>query len=86
MNVASYDSFMTADLIAKVKALPIEEQRTIFNELSRHLDEIDPDPELTPEFAAELDRRFKSIEEHPERLIDWEDIKAEIAERRKKEA
>jgi putative addiction module component (TIGR02574 family) len=77
---------MSDDLIAAVKALPIDEQRHIVNELSRHLYRVDPgdvDPSMTPELAAELDRRFESIRAHPERLVDWEDIKAEIAARRK---
>ena len=75
---------MSTDVIAAAKALPIEELRLVVDELCRHLDKVDTDSDITPELAAELDRRFKSIEEHPERLIDWEDIKAEIEERRKK--
>jgi hypothetical protein len=74
---------MTTDLIAAVKALPLQEQRIVVDELSRHLEEIDPDPDMTPELATELDRRMESIRKHPERLIDYEDIKAEIAARRK---
>jgi putative addiction module component (TIGR02574 family) len=78
---ACYFSLMMTDLIAAVKALPIEEQREIADELTEHLENLEAD-DITPEQAAILDRRLKSIREHPERLIDWEDIKAEIAKKR----
>jgi putative addiction module component (TIGR02574 family) len=73
---------MSTDLIAAVKALPIDERRRVVDELCQHLEEIDA--VITPEQAAILDRRVKSIREHPERLIDWGDIKAEIAQKRAK--
>ena len=69
---------MTADLIAAVKALPIEEQRQIVDELSRHLEQSSTD--LTPQQAALLDRRVESIRKHPERLIPWEQVNAKALE------
>lgn len=75
---------MSTDVIAAAKALPIEELRSVVDELCRHLDQIDPDPDLTPEFEAELDRRIESARLHPERLVDLDEIKAEIAARRKR--
>jgi putative addiction module component (TIGR02574 family) len=34
-----------------------------------------------PEFQAELERRLKEVEEHPERLLDGEQVMAELRER-----
>jgi putative addiction module component (TIGR02574 family) len=34
-----------------------------------------------PEFRAELERRLKEVEEHPERLLDGEQVMAELRER-----
>ena len=45
--------------------------------------EDDPDfpPILSPEdYRAELDRRIKEMDEHPERLIPWEQVKKELLE------
>ena len=41
-----------------------------------------------PEFQAELERRLKEVEEHPERLLDGPTVMAELRERlqRKRES
>jgi hypothetical protein len=72
---------MTADLVAAFKALPTEEQREVLSQMTAHFERSEP-TDITPEQASILDSRFKSIREHPERLIDWEEIKAEIANKR----
>lgn len=76
-----YLEIMTADLVAAFKALPMEEQREALSQMTEYFESSEP-TDITPEQAAILDRRFKSIREHPEQLIDWEEIKAEIANKR----
>lgn len=34
-----------------------------------------------PEFRAEIERRLTEAREHPERLIPWEDVKAQMERR-----
>jgi putative addiction module component (TIGR02574 family) len=69
---------MSTDLIEAVKALPIDEQRRVVDELCQHIEEIDAG--LTPEQAAILDRRVESIRKHPERLVPWEQVNARALE------
>jgi putative addiction module component (TIGR02574 family) len=71
---------MTADTIeAAFKALPIDEQREILSKLTEHFESLPP-TDITPDQAAILDRRVKSIREHPERLVPWEDVNARALE------
>ena len=52
-------------------------------QLDLDADENDPDspPILSPEdYRAELDRRIKEMDEHPERNIPWEQVKKELLE------
>lgn len=42
--------------------------------------ELMDDATSDPEFQAELERRLKEVEEHPERLLDGETVMAELRE------
>ncbi|MFT3880121.1 MAG: addiction module protein [Gemmatales bacterium] len=57
--------------------------------LTKLIEELDRDAEDDPDFLsilspddfrAELDRRIKEMDEHPERLIPWEQVKKELLE------
>ena len=70
-----------AKLLEQIRGLPEEDQRYIADEL---WDE-DPDSEDAiaelendPEFQAMLVERLRSVEEHPELLIDGELVMAEL--------
>jgi putative addiction module component (TIGR02574 family) len=38
-------------------------------------------PTIDPEFRAELERRMDEAEKHPESLLSWEQVKAELEAR-----
>ena len=60
---------------ATLMNLPREERRRFANWFYEHENEIlDPqdDDEIHPEVRAELERRLREIEEHPEILEPWE--------------
>ena len=57
-----------------VQAWPIEEQREFAERL---LDELDPEtiePDDSPEFLAELDRRCAEHDADPSTAIPWEEV------------
>ena len=62
------------EILAKARELPAEERREIAEAL---LDEVD----LTPEQAAELDRRTQDALANPGRGMPIEEIAAEIRQR-----
>jgi len=70
---------MATDVIAAFKALSVDEQRHVLSELAEHVESLEP-TDITSEQAAILDRRVKSIREHPERLIPWEQVNARAKE------
>jgi len=69
-------------LLAQIRALPEVDQLLIADELA---DAAVADLHDDPEFQAMLDERLREVEEHPERLLTWEqaqrDIDAERARR-----
>lgn len=76
-------------LLEQIRALPEEDRRWLANELWDEQDVSDGDTDALhadPEFQAMLADRLRQVEEHPERLVTWEDaqkqIDAELARRR----
>jgi putative addiction module component (TIGR02574 family) len=67
----------TAELLAKAMQLPAGERLAIATEL---LDSVEgaEDPEWTAAWAAELDRRVKSLESGEAKTMPWEEVKAEM--------
>lgn len=71
------------ELIEKMRPMPAEEKRAlveqIWEEFGEELGWVDPD--LTPEQAAELDRRLAEFEKNPQAGIPLEQVQAELNER-----
>jgi putative addiction module component (TIGR02574 family) len=72
-----------AELLEKAKALPIEEQAELLNQLEENLAEegYSLDSDLTPEQVAELDRQAERALSNPEQCRPLEDVISEIEER-----
>jgi putative addiction module component (TIGR02574 family) len=72
-----------AELLEKAKALPIEERAELVNQLQENLVEegYDLDLDLSPEQAAELDRRAERALSNPEQCRPLEDVLSEIEKR-----
>jgi putative addiction module component (TIGR02574 family) len=79
-------------LLEQLLALPEADRLMVADRLWESLSE-DKQQEMMdeatndPEFQAELERRLKEVEEHPERLLDGETVFADVREylRRKRE-
>lgn len=69
------------EILAQIRKLSKDEQIDLFEHLRDELDMVDED--LTPEQAAELDRRAEELLKNPETGIPWETVKAEAKERLK---
>jgi putative addiction module component (TIGR02574 family) len=72
-----------AELIEKIRPMPAQEKRELVNhiweEFGEELGWVDPD--LTPEQAAELDRRAEDALKNPGRGTPIEEVSAEIRKR-----
>jgi putative addiction module component (TIGR02574 family) len=79
-------SEIATKLLEQLLTLPESERAQIAERLNESLDEPHED-EIDPEFQAELGRRLQEVEEHPERLIEGEQVMAELREhlRRKRQ-
>ncbi|MFO0823824.1 MAG: addiction module protein [Gemmataceae bacterium] len=79
-------SELATKLLEQLLALPEAERAQIAERLNESLDEQLED-EIDPAFQAELERRLREVEEHPERLLDGKQVMAELREhlRRKRQ-
>lgn len=71
------------EIIEQMRSLPAEQKRKvveqIWTEFGDELGWVDPD--LTPEQAAELDRRLADFEKNPREGIPWEQVQANLKKR-----
>jgi putative addiction module component (TIGR02574 family) len=73
---------MTAtDILEAAKAPPQEERIKLAHDLWEIVADDGYDPDLTPEQAAELDRRLADFKANPDEGIPWEQVKAELSQR-----
>lgn len=61
------------EILAKARELPPQERREIVEAL---LDDLDP--EESPEFLAELERRAEDARKNPEDSVPWEQVRADL--------
>ena len=64
------------EILAKARELRPEQRREIAEALLEDLE-----PEESPEFIAELDRRLAEFEKNPNDGIPWKQVKAEMRQR-----
>ncbi len=71
------------EIIEQMRRLPADEKRQVVEQIWTEFgDELGwGDPDLSPEQAAELDRRLAEFEQNPQRGIPWDLIKAELQEK-----
>jgi len=71
------------EIIEQMRGFPAEKKRgvleRIWTEFGDELGWVDPD--LTPEQAAELDRRLAEFEKNPHAGIPWEQVEADLKRR-----
>ena len=69
------------EILEAAKALPQAERIKLAQDFWEIIVEDGNDPELTPEQAAELDRRLAEFEKDPRVGIPWEQVEADLNKR-----
>jgi putative addiction module component (TIGR02574 family) len=69
------------EILEAAKTLPQAERIKLAQDFWEIIVEDGYDPELTPEQAAELDRRLAEFEQNPSAGIPWEQVEANLNKR-----
>lgn len=72
---------MNSALLTQAKELPVKERIELIDELWASVVNEGYEPPLTPEQAAELDRRLEEHRRNPNDVIAWIDMRAELRRR-----
>jgi putative addiction module component (TIGR02574 family) len=73
----------TEQLLSEILRLPVPERRGLIEQVVDSLPEGPvPDPDMTPELRAELDRRHADMLAHPDDEISWEEASKKMLSRR----
>ncbi len=73
-------SFVPADF--DFSQIPVPDRITLISRIWDTLVDQDQAPEPTSEQRAELERRIDAHDQNPEDTVPWEDIRAELRQRR----
>ena len=71
----------TIEILQAAKALPLDERIRLAQDLWDDIADHGEDPLLSPEQAAELDRRLAEFEKNPHDGISFAEIKTELRQR-----
>ena len=72
---------MSSNLVDTVRRLPLTERIELVEALWESMTQEGYEPPLTPEQAAELDRRLEAHLRDPNDVVSWESIKEDLARR-----
>jgi putative addiction module component (TIGR02574 family) len=72
---------MSSDVIEVVKDLPLAERVELIDALWESITAEGYEPPLTPEQAAELDRRIEAHRNDPNDVVSWESIKQDFTKK-----
>jgi putative addiction module component (TIGR02574 family) len=65
-------------VLREIETWTLEDQVQLAQELWDRIEGLCPEPELTEEQKAELDRRLAAYEANPDSGSSWEDVKARL--------
>ena len=69
------------EILRAATSLPLNERIKLAQDLWENVSGQGYDPDLTPEQAAELDRRLADFEKNPHEGIPWEQVEAGLNKR-----
>lgn len=72
-------SMSAEQILDEIRRLPNAERRELIERIKDEF--VDFDDELTPEQAAELDRRLAEFEKNPSGGVPWEEVEADLNRR-----
>ena len=72
-------------LLAEILLLPVDERRGLIEKAVDSLpNDPTPDPDLTPELRAELDRRHADMLAHPDDEVSWDQVSQQMRSRQRR--